>query len=209
MTLILTILAVLVILVSSEAWWRKRRPHDEFSRKFIHVTVGSFAATWPYFLSWNQILLLSAAFLVGVLFSQYLNIFQAIHAVERPTWGEACFALAVGILTLITHSPAIYLVALLHMGLADGVAAIVGTIYGRNNTYKVFGHAKSVAGTLAFLIISITLLLAYATVAPHTISAVALVGWALLATALENVAIRGLDNLFVPLVVAAALMVFR
>lgn len=205
MALILSILVVFIILVSSEVWWRKRRPHDEFSRKFIHITVGSFAAVWPYFLSWNQILLLSAAFLIGVLFSQYLNVFQAIHAVERPTWGEVSFALAVGLLVLVTKDPAIYMVALLHMGLADGVAAIVGTVYGKNNTYKVFGHRKSLAGTLAFLAISLTLLIAYATFAQHTIGAAVLVGLALLATALENVAIRGLDNLFVPLVVAVVL----
>jgi dolichol kinase len=205
MALILTILVVLLLLVASEIWWRKRRPHDEFSRKFIHVTVGSFAATWPFFLSWDQILGLSAAFLVGVLFSQYLNIFQAIHAVERPTWGEVCFALAVGVLALVTRNPAIYLVALLHMGLADGVAAIVGTIYGKSNTYMVFTHVKSIAGTLAFLAISLTLLIAYATVAPIPINAGIIVVLALLATALENVAIKGLDNLLVPLVVAAAL----
>lgn len=209
MALILTILVVFLVLVVSEVWWRTRRPHDEFSRKFIHVAVGTFAATWPYYLSWKQILLISAAFLVGVLFSLYLNIFQAIHAVERPTWGEACFALSVGVLALVTHEPAIYTVALLHMGLADGVAAVVGTYYGKTNAYNVFGHSKSVAGTLAFLAISLTLLIAYATVAPLPANAGIIVGLALLATALENVAIRGLDNLFVPLAVAAVLTLVR
>lgn len=209
MALILTILVVLILLVGSEIWWRKKHPHDEFSRKFIHITVGTFAAFWPYYLTWNQILFLGSAFLVVVLFSQYLNVFQAIHAVERPTWGEACFALAVGLLALVTREPAIYAVAILHMGLADGVAAIVGTVYGKTNAYKVFGHTKTVAGTLSFLAISLTLLIAYGTIAPQAISAVILVGLALLATVLENVAVRGLDNLFVPLVVAVVLTLFH
>jgi dolichol kinase len=209
MTLILTICIVLSLLVISEAWWRTRKPHDELSRKFIHITVGCFAAFWPYFLSWKQIIFLSAAFVFSVAVSQYFGIFKAIHAVERPTWGEICFAAAVGMLALVTKVPAVYTVALLHMGLADGIAALVGTAYGRGNKYKVFGHVKSVAGSLAFFAISTVLLIGYATTAPEPISAVALVGLAVGATALENFAIRGLDNLLVPVLVASVLTMLR
>ena len=108
MDFVLTIVIVFVLLSFNELWWRRHTLHSELSRKFIHVTVGSFVASWPYFLSWHQIQLLSIAFLIVIAVSKYLRIFQAIHSVQRPTWGEALFAAAVGAVTLITHDKAIY-----------------------------------------------------------------------------------------------------
>jgi dolichol kinase len=152
---------------------------------------------------------LSLAFIVGVSISLYFNIFQAVHAVERPTWGEICFAAAVGLLAVFVREPAIYTVALLHMGLADGIAALVGTAYGKMNRYKIMGHGKSIAGSLAFLAVSLTLLIAYASIIPTPLPAAVLVLLAVSVTALENFAVRGLDNLFVPLVVATVLTLLR
>lgn len=208
MQLILTIVAVFLLLAASEIWWRVRRPHDEFSRKFIHISVGTFAAFWPWYLTTAEIVFMAAAFIVGVLVSQYLNVFQAIHAVERPTWGELCFAAAVGLLALITDNPWIYAVALLHMAVADGLAAIIGTRYGRSTQYKVFGHTKSVVGSLTFLAVSLVLLLGYGAFVASAPPLVVLVLMALVATGAENVAVRGLDNLLVPVFIAVTLLHF-
>lgn len=206
--LILTVCLVFAILVASELWWRVKKPNDELSRKFIHITVGSFAAFWPYFLTWNQILFLSLAFVVVVGASQYFGIFKAIHAVERPTWGEVCFAVAVGTLAFVTKDAAIYTAALLHMGLADGLAAIVGTSkLGNSNGYMLLGHRKSIAGSVTFFLVSLTILIGFATVSPVLLSPILLLGIAAVATAIENVGLRGVDNLLVPLWIAAALSV--
>ncbi len=206
-SLILTVAMVFVLLVGSELWWRSRRPHGEISRKFVHITVGSFAAIWPWYLTDHQILVIAGAFVVGVIVSKYLHLFQAIHAVQRPTWGELCFALSVGILALITTNPWIYAVALLHMALADGFAAIIGTWYGRSTAYLIFGHRKSLVGSATFFMISVALLLVYAVYGNG--GGLGLVQIALIATVatlLENIAVRGFDNLSVPLFVAAALI---
>ena len=205
MRLILTVLVVLVLLVNSELWWRLKKPHDEFSRKFIHITVGTFAAFWPYFLTWNEIILLSIAFVAAVVFSRYFGVFRAIHAVERPTWGEVCFAVAVGTLAVTTREPLIYMAALLHMGLADGIAALVGTAYGKKNSYRVWGQRKSIAGSMAFFLVSLIILIGYGTISPVMLHPAVLVAVAGAATALENLAVKGLDNLVVPLMVAGVL----
>lgn len=205
LVLILTVLLVFLLLVGSELWWRKRRPNDEFSRKFIHIVVGSLAATWPFYLSWGWIVALGAAFIFVVTVSKYLHIFQAIHAVERPTLGEVFFALAVMLVAFITHQPWIYAVALLHMSLADGFAAIIGVTLGNSTRYKVLGHAKSLAGSGTFLLISLILLLAYGAVTGQHLPLAVVVGLALVATGLENIGVGGLDNLLVPVVIAAAL----
>ena len=117
MTLILTILFIFAILLINEIWWRKQRVHNEISRKFVHVTVGTFVAFWPFFLTWQEIRILSIAFIVCVLVSKQLKIFQAIHSVQRPTYGEVLFAAAVGAIALITQNEWIYMAAVLQMSL--------------------------------------------------------------------------------------------
>ncbi|HVC36165.1 MAG TPA: hypothetical protein VNE40_01815 [Candidatus Dormibacteraeota bacterium] len=201
MVFILTILVVFILLCLNEIWWRTKRPKNELSRKFIHLTVGSFVAFWPFFLTWNEIRWLSLIFLIAVAISRYFRLFKAIHSVARPTWGEIFFAAAVGLLTLVTHDRGIYLVAILEMSLADGLAAVIGTQLGKTNRYKVFGHTKSLAGSVTFMAISYIILLTYS-VTGAGLGIVTCLVIAFLATSIENVAVLGLDNLFVPLVVA-------
>ena len=203
--MLFAVLIVLVLLCLSEIWWRKTKIHGEVSRKFVHVTVGSFVAFWPFFLSWHEIELLSLVFLICVAISKYLNIFKAIHSVQRPTWGELYFAIAVGSVAFITHNQWIYMTALLQMSLADGLAAIVGTHYGKKQKYLVFGQVKSVIGSLMFLIISLALLITYMQVSGAQINLFSMVILAIGATIIENLGILGLDNLFVPLLIAVAL----
>jgi phytol kinase len=206
MALILTILTVFILLILNELWWRRRPIHSELSRKFVHVTVGSFVAFWPYFLAWREIQLLSIAFLIAIALSKYLHIFQAIHSVQRPTWGEVLFAMAVGGITLITHNKAIYATALLQMSLADGMAAVIGTRYGNRQKYSILGYTKSVLGTLTFFVISTLILTSFSHYAHVYLAPGRIVGMAALASVIENFAIRGLDNLLVPVAVALMLL---
>lgn len=201
MYLVLSVLAVFVILMVSELGWRKGWLKDEFGRKFVHILVGSFVAFWPFFMTWNEIRLLSLAFLVVVAISGRLKIFKAIHSVQRPTFGEFCFALVVGLLTFVSHSKGVYAAALLQMSLADGFAAVVGTRFGRGNTYHIFSHAKSVLGTITFILISASLLTGYALFSTVGLAAGYIVFGALASAAIENIAPLGLDNLVVPLFV--------
>lgn len=201
--LILSVATVFLLLVINEAIWRGRT-HGEFSRKFVHIFVGSFVAFWPLWLSWQQIQFLGLAFVAVVLVSRQLNIFKTIHSVQRPTWGEVYFGLAVSLTALVTPQAAIFAAALLHMSLADGLAAVIGHKYGRR-IYHVFGARKSWLGTLTFAVVSLFTLSVYSW-------QVASLGWwlpliVLVATLAENLAPRGLDNLLVPLLVAVLLQV--
>jgi phytol kinase len=202
MPVVLTVLTVFALLFINEVWWQISRIHGELNRKFVHITVGSFVAFWPFFLTWNHIRYLSLAFLVFAVLSKNLKIFTAIHSVKRFTWGEICFALAVGVTTFITHDKWIYMAALLQMSLADGLAAIIGTRYGRKTKYEFLGHAKSLVGTLAFFAVSILILLAFAHLSGTTLGIIFMIEMALGATLIENVGVRGLDNLLVPIFIA-------
>lgn len=205
LSLALAALIVFVILCASEFGWRKQWLTGEFGRKFIHVTVGSFVAFWPFFMSWNEIRIASVAFLVVVALSKYLHVFSAIHSVQRPTYGEIFFALVVGLLTFVTHSKGVYTASLLQMSLADGLAAVVGTSWGGSTRYHLLGHTKSVVGTVTFLATSLVILLGYSLFDTSGLPIMLVVFGAAAATILENLGGFGIDNLLVPLFIAVLL----
>ncbi len=193
------------LLLLSEWGWRKHWLHGEVGRKFVHVTVGTFVAFWPYFLDWTEIRLLSLAFFVVVLVSMHLGVFRAIGSVQRPTYGEIFFALSVGLLTIITTSRGIYAAAILQMALADGFAAIIGGRFGTENKYHLYGRTKSLAGSTTFFVISLALLIGYSQFSDNGLIWQYILLGSLGATLLENIAALGFDNLLVPLAVGLLL----
>ncbi|MEK7152576.1 MAG: hypothetical protein AAB834_01400 [Patescibacteria group bacterium] len=206
--MLLTILVVFVtfcILVFSEWLSRAKQIHAELTRKLVHVAVGTFVAFWPFFLTWRQIQLLSLAFFLVICLSVRLNIFRSIHAVQRNMTGELLFAIVIGLLALISTSPWIFTAAMLHLSLADGLAAIVGLGWGDSSRYKVLGHTKSIVGSAAFLISSFVILAVYGIFADSSTSFFTLLWLPFLATAAENVAVQGTDNLVMPMLIAVVL----
>ncbi|PID30313.1 hypothetical protein CSA80_02715 [Candidatus Saccharibacteria bacterium] len=196
---------VFVLLLFSEWGWRRHLFRGEVGRKFIHISVGTFVAFWPYFLDWTEIRILSLAFFAVVLAAMHLGVFRAIGSVQRPTYGEIFFALSVGLLTLVTTSKGVYAAAILQMALADGFAAIIGTRYGTENKYHLFGRTKSLIGSLTFFIISLALLTGYSHFSDNGLIWQHVLGCAVMATLLENVAALGFDNLLVPVAVGLLL----
>ena len=201
----LAVIIVFAVLVFAEYLSRFKGVHSELTRKFVHILVGMFVAFWPFFLSWGQIQLLSIAFLVVIGISVKFHIFRSIHAVERNTMGEVLFALVIGILALIVTNKWVFAASMLHLSLADGLAAIVGLGWGDHNKYKIFGHAKSVAGSLAFFFVSVLIMVWYSFFSHRPADAAIVIGLPVIATAIENVAIRGTDNLVIPLFIGLAL----
>ncbi len=205
----LSILLIFILLCISESLWRAKLVTGERGRKLVHITVGSFIAFWPFFMSFHTIQLLSLAFLAIVLLSQKFHIFHAIHAVKRRTWGEVLFAVSIGMIASLTTSEWIFAAAVLHMSLADGMAAIIGLTYGKKNRYKVFGQQKSVAGTSTFLLISTVIVVSFLATRSAGFQVLTfpfVVIWLPIAAAyLENISIMGTDNVTVPLLVVVTL----
>ena len=200
-SLFIALVGVCLLVVSGEYLRRVHLFQAEVTRKFIHITVASFAASWPFFMEWNQIYLVSMLMFVGILFSRFIHLFPAIHGVKRRTWGELFFAMSIGICAVLGQSPWGFAAAMLIMGVADGFAALVGTLLDNTHRYKVLGHFKSREGTLTFFITSLIILSLCAGLghlSPTFFKVVALAG---LATILENISVGGTDNLFVPLAV--------
>lgn len=201
----LVVIATFCILVLAEYLSRAKQIHAELTRKLVHVAVGSFVAFWPFFLSWRSIQLLSLAFFVVVCISIKLNVFRSIHAVQRNVMGELLFAIVIGLLASISRDEWVFMVAMLHLSIGDGLAAIIGLGWGDTNKYKVLGKTKSVAGTAAFLVASYAIMIVYALFAHSTSSPATFVWLPLAAAAAENLGVYGTDNLVMPLLIAVIL----
>ena len=205
MLAIAAVAVVFLILVFAEYLSRQKGVHSELTRKIVHVMVGVFVAFWPFFLSWRQIELLSVLFLVVVLASLKLNIFNSIHAVRRNTMGEILFAVIIGLLALLSSNKWVFAAAMLHLSLADGLAAVIGLAYGEHNSVRIFGRTKSLAGSLAFFFTSISIMIWYVAFSGTDPTAMKLLWLPLLATVGEVLSGEGTDNLVVPLLVALIL----
>ena len=209
LTLILSLFGVFLILVASEYLWQNRVLRGERARKFVHVLVGMFVASWPWYMSWRQIQLVSIVFLVTVWLSKRYKLFHALQSVRRRTLGEATFALGIGLCALLTTNKIFFAVAIMHMALADAAAALVGKIYGYRWRYTVMGQVKTVIGSMAFWLVSLWILgvglLFSADLLSYQNYVLALLFIPPLVTFIESLAPWGLDNALVPVAVILVL----
>lgn len=208
MGLIIALAGVFAILVVSEIGWRRKVFRGESARKFVHISVGTFVAFWPYFMTWRQIQLMSLAFLVVVILSMQKHLFHAVHSVNRRTWGELFFPIGIGISALIMPSPIIFTAAILHLSLADGLAAVIGKKFGLLHQYRIHRYSKTLAGTLMFFLTSLIIVSTTVVLSGNSISwpLLPLIIWLpVAATIVENISPAGTDNVFVPLLVVLVL----
>jgi dolichol kinase len=196
-----------LILLLGEYLWRKRILKGEFARKFIHIFAASFAASWPLFTSRPYIVLLSLIFVAALVIVKKLGLFKSLHSVKRVTYGEVWYALSIGAIALLFKDDVIYMVAVLHMALADGLAAVVGVSLKDSAKKFIFnGLTKSIAGTLTFIVISFSLNMIYWTIASHsslTELYISPVTYSILSSLIlaftEIAAPKGSDNVVVPM----------
>jgi phytol kinase len=107
---------------------------------------------------------------------------------------------------LLTDSEWIFIAAILYLGLADSLAALVGAKWGKHR-YKILSNTKSLEGSLAFMLISIWITAWVVLVAPAGLENVwPIILWLpILATITEGLSPFGSDNFFVPVLVTVVL----
>jgi len=194
------------ILLLGEYLWQKRILKGEYARKFVHILAATYAASWPFFISRISIALLSAIFILSLVIIKKTGLFRSMHSIKRATYGEIWYAVGIGVLALVFKDNLVYAVAVLHMALADGFAAIVGVSLNKNAKKFVFnGYTKSIAGSFTFLLISFLLNIFYWTVVAHptlvTLNLSPAIYSLISAMALslaEIVSPKGSDNIIVP-----------
>lgn len=200
---------IFVVLVIEEIFYKTKILKGEFLRKFVHMAAGTFIAFWPWLISWQAIQLIGVVMAAVIWLNHKLKALHAGGGVERKTYGFYLFALAVIITPFLTHNKTIFALAMLNMALADGMAAIVGTLYGSKYEFRVFGQLKTVIGSMAFWFVSICILGPGLLFLHNSLSfnhyLLLMVILPPILAFLESIAVLGLDNLIVPVAVIFAL----
>lgn len=207
MPVVLSLGLIIILLLVNELAWRKGKLEAEEARKIIHVLVGAFIAFWPLYMSWRTIQILSIILFIGIFISYKYGVFGAIHKVKRKTAGELWYPIGIGLAATLTVQPWIFTVAILHLALADGFAAVFGRKYGIMH-YRIGPHTKSVLGSFVFLVISSVLCAIAYVVLSEELPGISLAVFAVtpfLTTAVESISRRGIDNVLIPLTVVFAL----
>lgn len=190
----------------------------DFTRKVVHICTGIIALSFPIFLEgiW-QVVTLCCSFLVLMFLSEKYRWFKSITAVERKSYGSWLFALIVLICFGIMKysSPDYYYLPLLILTIADPLAAFFGK---RLNFIPVFifGHKKTIGGSIAFFIACFLIILIYVVLNKSTsFDSLLVIGLiptflliTLVATGAELISTKGWDNLSIPLSVITMLFIF-
>ena len=99
--------------------------------------------------------------------------------------------------------------AILHLALADGLAAIVGQNFGDYWRYRVYGQVKTVVGTMTFWLVSLIILGVGSLLAPSSVDyshfGLIIILLPPILSFVENFSIKGTDNITVPFVLLIAL----
>jgi phytol kinase len=186
----MTAAALALLLVPTAVQLASRRVplRPETLRKLVHIGAALLALPLPLFLSYRQITVLGLLFAALMAISRRARIFTAVHDVDRSTHGEILFPLGVAVLAAGFPHYVPFAYGVVVLGLADGLAALVGTRYGRMR----LPGGKSVWGSATFFAVAVAAALALVGPTAMVVAAAASL------TAAEAALRNGFDNLVVP-----------
>ncbi|HSX46521.1 MAG TPA: hypothetical protein VLF87_00835 [Patescibacteria group bacterium] len=206
LTFLLIVAAGLLYLLVYELLRNKLHLSNEYSRKTFHAVHGVLVGMAPFFISYRWIIAFELLLFIEMLLVRRYRLLRWLYQVGRVSWGDFFTVAGVVIVALMHPNKWIFLAAMLHLGLADAAAALVGKRYGKSTSYKVFGQTKSLAGSLAFYAVSIAIMIGivhFGQLQPAFWPIILLLPP--LVTLGENVSIFGSDNMVIPILVVLLL----
>jgi dolichol kinase len=207
-----------LLLVLGEYLKHKLRFGNEWSRKLVHILHGIGLASLAFIVPLNTVIVIEAVFLVIVTIGRYTydhyrkvevvkDYLGDMYKVGRLSYGEFFFPISVMLSAWIAESNWVFAAAVLVLGIADTVAALVGKAYGKSTSYTILGQKKSLIGSLAFFGVTVIILSLFFAFSGVVTSATAawIVGISLALTIAENLGVYGSDNFLIPLTAVLAL----
>ena len=181
---------------------RRLRPNQrELSRKIVHIGTGAVVPlAWFFEIPFVVALPVAAVITVVTTINHQWRFIPAVEDVDRNSYGTIAYGIAITTLLLLfwpTRADAVS-AGVLVMALGDGLAGLVG----RNVVspkWVLFGQTKSSVGTMTMAVVSGLVLIGLARWSGADLSMPAALGMVAMATGLEQLSWRGLDNLSVPL----------
>jgi uncharacterized protein (TIGR00297 family) len=202
---------VLLTLFIAEILRRKDKVSGSTSRKIVHLSVGNVVLLFPYVFSNIWFALIGPIFFIPFTYftcpGSPIKKFRLKGVGEGHTYGTVFYAISLTVLVILFFSPdqnnpsnIILFGAFMPLVWGDGISAVVGSKFGNDKAYKIFGGTKTLLGSWAA---------AFATFGAVTISCIILSQPAALSVYLglitgfvtafiEAMTPKGFDNIAVP-----------
>ena len=181
---------------------RRLRPNQrELSRKIVHIGTGAVVPlAWFFEIPFVIALPVAAVITVVTTINHQWRFIPAVEDVDRNSYGTIAYGIAITTLLLLfwpTRADAVS-AGVLVMALGDGLAGLIGRNV-ESPKWVLFGQTKSSVGTMTMAVVSGLVLIGLARWSGADLSLPAALGMVAMATGLEQLSWRGLDNLSVPL----------
>ena len=202
--LIVASIYILVIFLTSKVFKKKGK---EVTRKYIHIMLSNiWFISLAFFDNFIIAAILPMLFVIINSLSYKYNLIKIMEREDKKEGiGTVYYAISLTILSLVTfyiNKPILALPGILIMGYGDGLAAVVGQSI-KSKSFNIFGSTKSIAGSTTMFIVSLiisVLIFAFIGV-DYLIGKSILI--AFIATILEAISVKGLDNITVPIIITA------
>ena len=198
----IAILLWMAMVVAGAVLCRRLRPNQrELSRKIVHIGTGAVVPlAWFFEIPFVVALPVAAVITVVTTINHQWRFIPAVEDVDRNSYGTIAYGIAITTLLLLfwpTRADAVS-AGVLVMALGDGLAGLIGRNVA-SPKWVLFGQTKSSVGTMTMTVVSGLVLIGLARWSGADLSLPAALGMVAMATGLEQLSWRGLDNLSVPL----------
>ena len=197
----------------SELLRRRFGWQTEGTRKVVHIGVGMVMWLVPFLFDLPLLFIIcTGLFAILLLIDNRAHFFPAMASSKGDSnLGTVYFPLAVMVVTwLFWETPALMVAILMPLTWGDGMAAVVGRKFGRNQ-YTIFDQTRSLEGSAAYGLFGFLFTWLALFLLPNpfviTVGAAALAAAAVIVVTviIEAISVRGLDNLAITAVAGAIL----
>ncbi len=211
---------VLAILSLAEILKRKNLVSGSTTRKIVHLGVGNIALLMPFIFSNVWFALIGPVFFIFFTYftcpGSPIEKFKLKGVEEGHTYGTVFYAISLTILVALFFDPDTYnqrniilLGSFMPLVWGDGISAVIGSKFGHDKAYSIFGGTKTLLGSWAaafatFGAVSISCLILKQTLVVSIYIGL-LTGF--LTAIVEALTPKGYDNLSIPAVNAVVLFV--
>ncbi len=211
--LVIALVYISTVIGVAELLRRQRGYSTDFTRKVVHIGVGMISWLLPFLFTnvWPFIFACTVFVVINWLDWRY-GFFMAMASKDRNNLGTVYFPIAAGAVAFIFwEQPPLMVAALMPLTWGDGLAPVIGRLYGRHE-YTVWGHTRTLQGSAGFFVAGLLFTWLALWLVPGS-PAIALSAAFLLAVLIslltsftEAVSIWGLDNLTITAVTIIILL---
>jgi len=218
--LIISYIYVAVVILISEKLLKSR---PSFARKFTHIMVGNIIFWLPLFTGREVMTFLVACpiLIFSFLMTKYSPI-KINNSITSSGHGLGLFYYSISwtvLAFLFYNQPYIIAVGIVAMSYGDGFASLIGQKFGKHK-YTIFGDTKSFEGSIAMFLVLIAMLslslgyylfinntfnMGYPT---HLLNFFVIIVISAIATVVEGISPKGIDNLTVSFSAVAIYLVY-